>query len=202
MTRRPALGPAAAALCALLALPACHPSPEAGHPNTTPTSSIETPPQTASSTPAWNAEEQAAVTAAKARYVAARAAIDKALNDPTKSSRAPLEAAGLGGSWIIAAIDDVRSLRQNGWYRSGSVQIRSLDAQAVNLGVAQPEVMLKSCIDSSATKLHFQKDDKIVPVGPGTGRRNAFTAKVVYAARTGTSTKMWFVIEEKAIGAC
>ncbi|MFK4086331.1 hypothetical protein ACI2LF_19635 [Kribbella sp. NPDC020789] len=77
-----------------------------------------------------------------------------------------------------------------------------MTAEKVNLDGAQPEVMLKSCVDSSATKLHFQKDRKVVPVGPGTSRRNSFTAKVVYAPRAGTSTKMWLVVEEKAIGAC
>jgi hypothetical protein len=202
MTRRPALGLATAALCALLALTACQGSPEAGRPNTAPTSPTPTPTPTAPSTPTWTPEEVQAVEAAQARYRAARAAIDRALNDPTKSSRAPLEAAGLGGSWIIAAIDDVRSLRENGWYRSGSVQIRSLTAQTVKTDAAQPEVTLRSCVDSSATALHFQKGGKVVPVGPGTSRRNAFTARVVYAARAGNGPKMWFVIDEKAAGTC
>lgn len=202
MIRRPLVA-TVAMLSVGLVLTACNGSPEAGRPNSpTPTPTSPTPTPTGPSTPTWTPEEQTAIADAKARYKAARAAIDKALNDPTKSSRAPLEAAGLGGSWIIAAIEDVRSLRQSGWYRSGAVQIRSLTAQAVKLDGAQPEVTLRSCVDSSGTVLHFQADRKVVPVGPGTSRRNAFTATIVYAARSGSSAKMWFVIEEKATGTC
>ncbi len=77
MTPRPALGTALAALCALTALTACQGSPEAGHPNTTPASPSATPTPTAPSTPTWTPEEEAAITAAKARYVAATAAVDR-----------------------------------------------------------------------------------------------------------------------------
>ncbi|TDD42247.1 hypothetical protein E1263_42265 [Kribbella antibiotica] len=124
------------------------------------------------------------------------------MNDPTKPSRKPLEAAGLAGTWVTAAIDDARSLRTNGWYRAGGVEVRSVKPEMVDLDAPQPEVTLATCVDSSATTLHFQKDRKVVPVGPGTSRRNSFTAKVVYAPRVGTTAKAWLVVEEKAIGKC
>jgi hypothetical protein len=201
MTRRPLL--AAAALCATLTLAACNGSPNAGQPNTAPTPSTPTStPTSAPSTPTWTEEEQAAINAAKARYAISRAAIDKAMADPTKSSRAPLEAAGLGGTWLLTAIEDVRSNREDGWFTSGSVKIVSLTAQSVNLDAEQPEVRLKSCIDSSQTVLRFQSDGKPVPLGPGTGKRHTFQAKVVLAPPAGKTTKMWFVVEEKTTGPC
>jgi hypothetical protein len=202
MIRRPLL--AAAALCATLTLTACNGSPEAGRPNTTPppTASPTTTPPPSPSTPIWTEEEQAAITAAKARYSTARAAIDKALATPTQPSRGALEAAGLGGSWLLTAIDDVRSNREDGWYRSGTVKIAALSVQSVNLNAEQPEVRLKSCIDSSGTTLRFQADGKPVPLGPGTGKRHTFQAKLVFASPVGKSTKMWFVIEEKSTGPC
>jgi hypothetical protein len=201
MTRRPLL--AAAALSVALMLTACNGSPEAGRPNTTPPSSIpNTTPTPPPSNPSWTDEEQAGITAAKARYVIARAAIDKALANPTQPSRAPLEAAGLGGNWLLTAIEDVRSNRDDGWFRSGSVKIAALNVQSVDMNAKQPEVMLASCIDSSGTTLRFQADGKPVPLGPGTGKRHAFKAKLVFAPPVGKTTKMWFVIEEKATGPC
>jgi hypothetical protein len=202
MPRRPAFLPATAAICALLALTACQGSPEAGRPNTTSTSPSATPTPSSPSTPTWTPEEQDAITAATARYVVGHAAIDRALNDPVKPSRAPLEAAGLSGERIIAAIGDVRTLRENGWYRAGASRITSLTPQAVELDGEQSVVTLRSCVDSSSTVLHFQKDRKVVPVGPSSSKRNVFTAKLIYAGRSGATTKMWFLTEEKAIGTC
>ncbi|MEU0089261.1 hypothetical protein [Kribbella sp. NPDC006257] len=191
----------AAALCATLTLTACTGSPQAAQPNTTPPPT--TPTTTAApSTPTWTEEEQAAITAAKSRYAISRAAIDKALADPTKSSRAALEAAGLGDSWLLTAIEDVRSNREDGWYTSGTVNIVSLSPLSVNLDAQQPEVRLKSCIDSSQAVLRFQSNGKPVPLGPGNGKRHAFQAKVVQAPAAGKTTKMWFVVEEKTIGPC
>ncbi|TWD82954.1 hypothetical protein FB561_4105 [Kribbella amoyensis] len=204
MSRRPQ-AVAALAVCATLTLTACNDSPEAGRPDPAPsTSTTTTTTTTPSPTPTttWTPEEQQAIDAATARYKTARAAIDKALANPTQSSREPLEAAGLGGEWLIAAIGDVRSLRNDGWYRSGSVKIASLAVESVALDSEQPTVQLKSCVDSAGTSLHFQKDGKPVHVGSKSGRRVAFRAKLVYASPTGKPTKMWFVVEEKGLGKC
>ncbi|MDX2974660.1 hypothetical protein, partial [Kribbella solani] len=159
-------------------------------------------PTPTSSTPTWTPQQQTAITAAKARYAAALAAIDKALSDPTKSTREPLEAAGLSDKRIIAAIGDVRTLRDSGWYRAGKTQILSATPQTVELDGEQPKVTLRSCVDLSSTALHFQKDHKTVPVGPSSSKRVTFSAELRYTARSTTSPKRWFLTDEKALGAC
>ena len=104
MTRRPALGRATAALCALLALTACQGSPEAGRPNTTPAPSTPTPNPTAPSTPTWTPEELQAVDAAETRYTIARTAVNKALQSPATATRPSLVKAGNGGAWLISIL--------------------------------------------------------------------------------------------------
>jgi hypothetical protein len=205
MPRRPLL--AAVTLSTLTLLTACHGSPEAGRPNTpppprTPATTNPTPTPTAPSTPTWTPAERAAITAAKSRYLAALNAIDKSLNNPTVSSRVPLEAAGLGDKRILDAIGDVRTLRESGWYRAGKVQVRSLTPLTVDLNVAHPQVTLQSCVDLSATVLRYQKDDKVVPVGASSSKRVSFSAVLRYGARSATSAKMWFLTDEKANGSC
>ena len=202
MIRRPLL--AAAALCATLTLTACNGSPEAGRPNTTPppTASPTTTPTPSPSTPTWTEEEQAAITAAKARYTAARAAVESALRDPRKPSREPLERAGNGGSWLLAAIDQVRFQREQGWYLSGTVNTAATAVTSVKLSLEQPEVRLTSCIDSSAAKTLFQATGKPVPLEGGDGDRRRFQSRLVLAPPAKGGPKMWFLIEEKAVGSC
>jgi hypothetical protein len=200
MPRRPTLGPATAALCAVLALTACQGSPEAGQPNTAPPpSSTPTPTPTS---PVWSAEEQTAIDAAKARYAAARAAVDKASTKPTAIDRNALEKAGNGGTWIISALESLLTLRNDGWYQTGAVKITNTTVASVDLDLEQPEVRLKSCLDSSGLTLRFQKDGKAVPLGPGNGTRHAFASRLVYAPAQGGGTKMWWLIEEKGQGKC
>jgi hypothetical protein len=206
MTRRPLVG--SAALCAAFLLAACNgsaeagrvtPSPSSASPSTTPsTPSVSSPP----TSPARTEEETKAIAGAKARYIAARGAVDKVMNEPLKSSRAPLERAGLGGSWLITVIGEVRFHRDNGWYQSGAVRIASLAVESVMLGGEQPEVRLVSCIDSSKTTTRFQENGKPVPMGPGNGSRHKFRARLVFAPPAAKQAKMWFVIEEKTTGSC
>jgi hypothetical protein len=120
----------------------------------------------------------------------------------TASSRAPLEAAGLGGSWLLAVIGDVRSLRESGWYQTGSTKIASLTVKAVKLDNPQPEVDLVTCIDSSKTVIRFQSTKKPVPIGASSPTRRTFAAKLVFAPPVGSTTKKWFVIDEKGTGPC
>jgi hypothetical protein len=199
MIRRPLL--AAAALCATLTLTACNGSPEAGRPNTTPPPAASPTPSTPS-TPGRPEEEQLAITAAKSRYNAARAAIDAAMNAPQKSTRAALEAAGNGGNWIITVLDDVNFQRQNGWYQAGKVKIVSTDVRSVTLTGEQPRVVLTVCLDTSSTSTRFQADNKPVPMGPGNGKRHKAEAVLVFAPPVGKTAKMWFLIDEKASGSC
>jgi len=199
MPRRP-LAATVATLSALTALTACNPSPEAGRPNTTPTTPTTTP--TAPSTPTWTPEEEAAITAATARYAAARAAVEKALADPAALNRPALEKAGNGGEWILAVIGDARFQARNGWYQAGQAKISATKVAAVKLGIAQPEVQLTNCIDSSGVVTRFKKDDKPVPMGPGNGNRHKFSSRLVYAPPAPGGQKMWFLISEKATGTC
>ncbi len=200
MPRRPALGPATAALCALLALTACQGSPEAGRPNTTPPPSTPTP--TAPSTPTWTTEEQGAIAGATSRYAAAIAAVQKEFLDPGKLDRAALEKAGNGGEWVITVIDQARSQARNGWYQTGMARVAEAKAQSVKLDQAQPEVLLKTCLDTSKVVTRFKKDGKPVPIGPGNGSRHRFESRLVYAPPATGGPKLWFLISQKATGSC
>lgn len=199
MTPRP-LRTAIATLSALTALTACNSSPEAGHPNTTATSPTATPTPTAPST--WTPEEQAAITAAKARYTAARSAVDKALQSPTTATRTTLLKAGNGGAWLIAVLGEIDFQEDNGWYQAGTVQIASVAVRSVKLDGPQPEVQLVSCIDSSAVSTRYQKNDKPVPMGPDDGDRHKFQSRIVYTKPVGQGGKMWFLIDDKVSGKC
>lgn len=204
MPRRPALAPALAALCAITTLTACQGSPEAGHPNTTPTSSSPTtsPTPSAPSTPGWTAEEQAAITAAKARYVAARAAVGKALEKPEGVRSPVLEAAGNGGAWLQSILERLYFFTRNGLYQSGTSRILSTAPSSVDLNAEQPTVILKSCIDGAGVQMRYRATGKPVPVASTVGGgKHGVNARFVYAANA-AGKKMWFLIEEKAAGAC
>jgi hypothetical protein len=202
MIRRPLVG--AAVLCGALLLAACNGSPEAGRVMPAPTTSNPTTTPTVSTptAPAWTEEELAAIAGAKARYIAARAAIDVAMNDPRKSTRAALEKAGNGGSWIIDILDDISFQRDNGWFQAGRVQIASTAVNYVSLKGEQPEVRLTVCIDTSKISTRYQANGKPVPIGPGNGNRHKAQARLVFAPPANQSAKMWFLIEEKASGSC
>jgi hypothetical protein len=195
-------GPATAAFCALLALTACQGSPEAGRPNTAPSSATPTPTETAPSTPTWTPQEQEAITAAKAQYTTARAAIDVALHDPSTATRAKLQQAGNGGAWIIQVLGDVKFNQDRGWYQEGKVLVASMSVATVKLDAPQPEVRLNVCVDTSKTSIRHQATRKPVPMGPGNGDRHKAQAVLVYAPPAGQTKKMWFLIEEKEAGSC
>jgi hypothetical protein len=204
MPRRPLLA-AATTLSTLLLLTACNGSPEAGRPNnTTPNSpsASPTPTPTASSTPTWTPEEQAAITAAKARYLSAWTAIDVALNDPITATDTKLLQAGTGGAWLVRILGDVQFNKDHGWYQKGRTGVRILSVASVKLKAEQPEVRLIVCLDTSKASLYFQKDHKPVPAIPANGRRHKVQAQVVYAALVGQSAKMWFLINETDQGTC
>jgi hypothetical protein len=199
MTRR--LTTAAAALGLALLVASCtSPSPEAGRPDTSPTSSTPTP--TASSSPSWTPEEQAAIDAAKSRYVAARAAVDAAFAKPKPFDRSALEKAGNGGEWLIAVSGDVKQLNDFGWYRIGPSKVSDTRVTSVKLDLAQPEVLLNSCIDTSAVVTRFQSDNKPVPLGPGNGKLHRYASKLVFAQSVRGGPKMWFLVSEKGAGKC
>lgn len=204
MPRRPAFAPATAALCALLALPACQGSPEAGHPSTSPISTTPTPSATrmASPTPTWTHEEQTAISAAKRQYAVARAAVDAALAAPAKADRTKLEKAGNGGEWITTVLEDIINFQNYGWYETGRTKVTNIQVTSVNLKLQQPEVSLTSCIDSSAVVIRTQADGKPVPIGAGTSSRQKVSARIVYAPAVAGSAKRWWLVAEKELGPC
>jgi hypothetical protein len=204
MTPRPALGTATAALCAVLMLASCQGSPEAGRPNTIPVtpSAAPTPTPSKPSTPTWTLAEEAAITAAKARYVAARAAVGAALKRPPKATSSGLAAAGNGGDWAIAIAGQIDSWTKNGWYQTGDPKIVSLAVTSVSLNLEQPEVKLTSCIESTQVVVRFQSSGKPVPMQSGNGKRHRFQSRLVYAKSAEAGKKMWFLVDEKAVRTC
>jgi hypothetical protein len=200
MIRRP-LTATVATLCAALALTACNGSPEAGRPNPTPTSTSPSPTPTAPSTSTRTPEEQAAINAAKAQYLAARAAAAKALGDPKKANRAALERAGNGGAWLADVIEEVAFYRARGWYQAGSVKLSAPTVRAVRLEVQQPEVTLATCLDAAAVVLRYQSNNKAVPVGADNGARHQAVARLILAPGS-SGQKTWFLVEEKEAGKC
>ena len=199
MPRRPALGPATAALCALLALTACQGSPEAGRPNTAPPTPTPTP--TAPSTPTWSTEEQAAITEAEAQYAVARAAVDRAQEDPSTASHTKLEAAGNGGAFLQDVLKDLFFLRDRGLYRSGVTKVGSTTAASVDVAASRPVVVLRSCIDGSGRVLRYRATKKPVPVASGNGSRHTVEARLTLAPSS-SGKRVWILIEQKALKPC
>jgi len=198
--RRPLLG--ATALCAALTLAACTNSPEAGLPATTPPSSSATPTPTSPSTPTWTDEQLAAIAAARTRYTAARAAVEKALRDPRQISKEPLEKAGNGGAWLTSVIGQIRFQREQGWYLSGTMKTTPISVLSANLELQQPEVRLSNCVDSSGAKTLYRATGKPVPLEGGDGNRRKFASRIVLAPPAEGGAKTWFLIEDKAVGPC
>jgi hypothetical protein len=192
---------AVATLSTLPLLTACHGSPEAGHPNTTPASDSPTASPTPSA-PHWTPEEQAAIAAAKARYLAATSAIDKTFMNPSGLDRSALEKAGLGGEWIITIVDQARTLVRSGLYQTGSTQVANAEVASVKLEQAQPEVNFINCLDSSKQVIRFKKNGKPVPADPGEGTRRKVASHLVFAAPADNGKKMWFLISDEDKGPC
>ncbi|TCC38547.1 hypothetical protein [Kribbella speibonae] len=199
MPRRPLLA-AAATLSTLTLLTACNGSPEAGRPNTTPTTPTPTP--TAPSTPTWTAEEQTAITAAKARYIAARTAVGNAFKQPAKANVSVLALAGNGGTWATTVAAQLDFQVKNGWYQTGDATITGLAVRSVNLKLAQPEVRLTSCIDSSQVVDRYQANGKPVPIEGDNGSRHRFESRLIYGKSARTGRNMWFLVDEKTTKTC
>ena len=208
MPRRPALITATAALCATTALAACQGSPEAGHPNTTPTSTTTTastgatPAPSSPSTPTWSQQEAAAINNAKAQYLAARAVVARAFQQPGKVSPTALALAGNGGTWITEVEAQLDFTVKNGWYQTGEAKITGLAVRSVNLKLPQPEVRLTSCIDSSAVVDRYQANGKPVPSEGDNGSRHRFESRLIYGKSAETGRYMWFLVDEKTTKTC
>jgi hypothetical protein len=102
----------------------------------------------------------------------------------------------------MTAIGEVRFERDQGWYTAGSVKIISTTVDLVNLRLEQPEVRLSTCIDSSGTSTRYQATGKPVPGADSNGDRHKFRSRLVLAPPVAGGNKMWFLIEEKAMGSC
>lgn len=145
MHRRPALG-STAALCALLALTACQGSPEAGHPNTTPTSS---PSSTATTTPVD--ESKAAGDAAVAAYRHYIAVINAmTASGGTVVKDLPTVASGVE---LAVSQNQAETYRGEKIKTIGTVEI--LWAKAVKTGPTASHVTtasVQACYDTSKTQ--------------------------------------------------
>ncbi|GAA1579158.1 hypothetical protein GCM10009804_39560 [Kribbella hippodromi] len=200
MPRQPLL---TAATLTLLTLTACTHSPEAGQPNTTPTTPTTTSnPTPTPSSPTWTTEQQTAITAAKARYTVARAAVNAAFKQPAKATTSALETAGNGGSWMTAVAGQLDFQIEHGWYQTGDATVTSLEVRSVNLDLEQPEVKLTSCIDSSRVVSRYLSSGKPVPVASDNGSHHRFESRLVYAKSAKTGQKMWFLVDEKTTKPC
>ncbi|GAA1509421.1 hypothetical protein GCM10009741_02870 [Kribbella lupini] len=199
MTRR--LTPAAAVCLAVLMASCTNASPEAGRPDTSPSTS-STPSPSHPSTPAWTAEEQQAISAAQARYLSARTAINQAFQDPRAATRDKLLKAGNGDPWLISVIGDLKFFEDQGWYQKGDVVVSSVVVQSVKLGGERPEVRLTSCIDSSKTTTIIRKTGKPVTSAGDDGKRKKAQAKLVFAPTSASQSKAWYLVEEEGATNC
>ncbi|WP_329002949.1 hypothetical protein OHA18_07040 [Kribbella sp. NBC_00709] len=147
MQHRPALGTTAAALSALLALTACQASPEAGHPNTTPTS----PPSStaAASTPVDESKAAGdAAVAAYRRYIAVINAMTASGGTVVKDL--PTVASGVE---LAVSQNQAETYRGEKIRTIGTVEI--LWAKAVKTGPATSQVTtasVQACYDTSKTQ--------------------------------------------------
>jgi hypothetical protein len=191
----------------LLTVVACGNSAETGAPApSTPTSQARTPVPTPNKTtptgPVWTQAEIQAIAAAKARYLTARAAIQKAFADPTRLKRASLLKAGNGDPWLITLVAEGMDMERNGWYLSGKLKMSALRPVSVKLRLEQPEVRLTGCLDTSVVVTRFRETRKAVPMIPANGDHHRFSARLVYAPPARGGTKGWYLVEEKSAGDC
>jgi hypothetical protein len=207
MPRRPSIV-AVATLGAVIVLAACHGSPKAGRPDTLPAStaavqsSPPTPTPTDRATPRWTAEEETAITAASARYRAARAAAGHALQHPEGRHLASLEAAGNGGAWLRSILERLDFFKKHALYQTGTSKVLSTSPSSVDLTAEQPTVVLRICIDGSGVQMRYRSTGKPVPVASTIGAdRRGVLARLVYAVNA-TGNKMWFLTEETTSASC
>ncbi|TCC35048.1 hypothetical protein [Kribbella sindirgiensis] len=162
MPRRPALGPTTAALCALLALTACEGSPEAGRPNTSPTS----PPASTASTPVdeSKAAGDAAVTAYR-RYIAV-------ISTMTASGGTAVQDLPKVASGVELAKSQIQAERYRGEKIKTIGDIEIIWAKAVKTGPPGATITtasVQACYDTSKSRA-VDSSGKTVRV-PGTPTR-------------------------------
>lgn len=144
----------------------------------------------------------AAVDAAKARYLAARAAVNDAVKRPGEVSAAALAIAGNGGAWLSRVEAMVDFSVKNGWYQTGDARITALTVRSVELELARPEVRLTSCIDSSAVVSRYQSNSKPIPVVSDNGDRHRFESRLIYTKSAETGRRMWILMDEQTTKTC
>ena len=202
-------GLALPALATLGLVSACGGSPETGGPEAAPVTSTpfegrSAPTRTPSgvSTSAWSSAELAAVEAAKARYLAARAAVNEAVKRPGDVSASALALAGNGGTWLPRVEAMLAFSVKNGWYETGDARISMLAVRSVKLDLAQPEVRLTSCIDSSAVVSRYRSNSKPIPVVSDNGDRHRFESRLIYTKSAETGRRMWILVDEQTTKTC
>jgi hypothetical protein len=128
--------------------------------------------------------------------------VNNALKSPTTATRAQLVAAGNGGTWLAAILEEIDFQLDNGWFQVGDSQIASASVRSVKLAATQPEVLLVTCIDSTSVSYKFQKTGKPVPIAGDDGDRHKVQAQLVLVPTSGESRKDWTLMVEKDLGKC
>jgi hypothetical protein len=145
MPRRPALGTTLAALSALT-LTACQGSPEAGHPNTTPTS----PPNSSTTPSPSNSPEAQAVAAASAAYRGFVAATDTSYTSGGVNVTALSRYAS--GVMLKVELNQAEIFRARKWHSVGHVEVVWVKPLTIGRPGAGGEInslTLSACVDSS-----------------------------------------------------
>lgn len=164
MPRRPAL----AALCALTALTACQGSPEAGHPNTTPTSPSTPPPSPTPSPPTTkSAEAQSAAAQAGYRaYIAAKVAT--AASGGTEVEGLPKVATGM---MLKTELNQAATYKGRHWHAVGKIDViwtKSVKHGAVGANGQIGEITVQACLDASKVTAIDAKGKNVKPPGAAT----------------------------------
>ena len=146
MPRHPALGPTAAALSALLTLTACKGSPEAGRPNTAPTSPSSASTPTPTPTDSSASQAAAAQTAYRA-YMAAK------VSTATSGGK---NVAGLSkvatGIMLKTELNQAATYRGQGWHAIGNIVVvwtKPLKMGAAGADGQIAEITVQACLDAS-----------------------------------------------------
>ena len=77
-----------------------------------------------------------------------------------------------------------------------------LAVRSVKLDLAQPEVRLTSCIDSSAVVSRYRSNSKPIPVVSDNGDRHRFESRLIYTKSAETGRRMWILVDEQTTKTC
>lgn len=190
---RATLGRAAVLLIIAAAANGCGASTDSTKPsaNSPSAPSVSATPQTA------DGRAGAAGEAAVRQYWATRAVVDhtpRATLDRLRSVAA--------GTALIAAENDARQLRKNGWHLTGTAKMTKIRVNSVDLTHGEPTVIVTACFDSRGTDIVDRRGQSKL----SSSRPTLFTQKftvIKYSKKKGQPSG-WLVavVEDQAVGSC